>query len=132
MEFLLSLPLSNRMHEFSIAGDVLNAAIMEAGKHNASRIKSISIDVGGLMQVNPEQFEFALKSLSMGTIAEGAEIELRTTPVRFECVQKHVNELDLSGMDLQIALSGLRCPECKGAVKILSGKECILRRIIAE
>jgi hydrogenase nickel incorporation protein HypA/HybF len=121
-----------KMHEFSIAVDVMDNAIEEAKKHNATRIKEISLEIGRLALINPEQMKFALETLSTETIAEGVMIELEILPLRVECAEKHVNELDLEGEDLYSIVSKLRCPECQGKVEVLGGRECILKRIVAE
>ncbi|MBN2013612.1 MAG: hydrogenase maturation nickel metallochaperone HypA [Candidatus Altiarchaeota archaeon] len=120
------------MHEFSIAEDILEVALDEAEKHKASRIKHISVEVGGLMMANLEQLDFALRSLSVGTLAEDMEVDLKTVPGRFKCDNNHVNEVSIEEDDLYLALASLRCPECGSPLRVLSGKECVLKRIIAE
>lgn len=120
------------MHEFSIAEDILNAVLDEVKKSKASRIKKIHIEVGELMMANLEQLEFALKSLSSGTIAEGMETDLKTVPGKFKCDNNHVNEIGIGGEDLFLALASLRCPECGSPLRVLSGRECVLKRIVAE
>ncbi len=120
------------MHEFSIATDVMNNAIDEAKKHNAVRIKEISLEIGKMAMINPEQMRFALEMLSKETIAEGAKMDLEILPLRVECMKNHISEVDFDGENLYSTLSKLRCPQCNGDVRVLGGRECILRRIVAE
>ncbi len=112
--------------------EVIDNAIEEAGKHNATRIKEIYLGIGRLSMVNPEQMKFALELLSKKTIAEGARIKLRILPLRVECGEKHVNKINPRETHPYDIIQGLRCPECNGKVRILGGRECILQRIIAE
>lgn len=120
------------MHEFSIAEDILNAALDAVKESGASSIKNISIDVGELMMANLEQLDFALKSLSVGTLAENMSIELNTVPGKFRCDNGHVNEISIDDDDLYLALASLRCPDCGSPLQVLSGRECVLRKITAE
>ena len=127
------------MHEFSVATDIIENAIEEAKKHNATRIKEITLEIGKLAMINPDQMKFALELLSGETIAEGADIILKVLPLRVKCAKKHINEideLDIERDDLYARLytiaNELRCPECNGKVKIIGGRECTLKRIVAE
>ena len=127
------------MHEFSVATDIIENAIEEAKKHNATRIKKITLEIGKLAMINPDQMKFALELLSGETIAEGADIILKVLPLRVKCAKKHINEideLDIEKDDLYARLytiaNELRCPECNGKVKIIGGRECTLKRIVAE
>ncbi|HEX54741.1 MAG: hydrogenase maturation nickel metallochaperone HypA [Candidatus Altiarchaeales archaeon] len=120
------------MHEFSIAVNILENAIKEAKKHKANRVKEIFLEIGQLTLINPEQLEFAIKSIAEGTIAENLRVNIEISPIRVKCGNEHVNELQCDGKDYYFLLSHLRCPECGEAVKILSGRECILKRIIAD
>ena len=82
------------MHEFSVATDIIENAIEEAKKHNATRIKEITLEIGKLAMINPDQMKFALELLSGETIAEGADIILKVLPLRVKCAKKHINEID--------------------------------------
>ncbi|MCD6362626.1 MAG: hydrogenase maturation nickel metallochaperone HypA [Synergistetes bacterium] len=73
------------MHEFSLAESLLKVALEEAEKHGASRILRIRVRAGKLMGVVPELLDFAVKSLSEGTIAEGAVLELEEVEFKGHC-----------------------------------------------
>jgi len=120
------------MHEFSIAADIVDSAIKEAEEHKAKRIKKIFLEIGKLTLINPEQLEFAIQSTARDTIADGLKIRIDILPVEVECEEKHRNEVKYDGQDYYFFLTELRCPECGKPVRIISGKECILKRIVAE
>jgi hydrogenase nickel incorporation protein HypA/HybF len=120
------------MHEFSLADSILSVALEEARKHKAKRIKKMEVDVGELSMASLEQLDFALQSLAVDTMAEGMKVKLRVVPAKFSCERGHVSKIKLKGPDLYFALATLRCPKCKGALSVVGGKECILKRIVAE
>lgn len=120
------------MHEFSIAEDILESALEEAEKHKATTIKRIHVTVGELLMARLDQLEFALKSLAVDTIAEDMDVKLKTTPPKFKCENEHISEIHIDEDDIYLALASLKCPVCKKPLQVLSGKECILEKIIAE
>lgn len=120
------------MHEFSLAESILSAALKEAERHKAKKIKKMFIEVGELSMAGLEQLEFALKSLAEGTIAEGMNIKLYSVPGRFKCDRGHVSRISLNGMDMFLGLTTMRCPKCGSNLKVISGKECVLKKIVAE
>ncbi|HIE34549.1 MAG TPA: hydrogenase maturation nickel metallochaperone HypA [Candidatus Altiarchaeales archaeon] len=121
-----------QMHEFSIAADIVDSAIKEAEDHKAKKIKEILLEIGQLTLINPEQLEFAIQSTASDTIADGLKIRIEILPVEIECEEKHRNKVEYRGKDYFLFLSELKCPECGKPVRIISGKECILKRIVAE
>jgi len=64
------------MHSLSMAQDILQAALQEAEKHEAKRIKAISVKVGNEDFVESDSLQFCLEATAEGTIAEGARIEI--------------------------------------------------------
>lgn len=123
--------LSFKMHELSLAASIIESAVGAAKNNNASKVKKIYLDVGGLLMVNPEQLRFGLEVLSKDTIAEGMEVDIKKIPVKVKCASGHVSTLDPEINPLHNAPL-LRCPECKAKVEVLGGRELILKKIIAE
>jgi hydrogenase nickel incorporation protein HypA/HybF len=120
------------MHEFSLADSILSVALEEAKKHNAAKIKKMWLDVGELSMASLPQLDFALRSLAEGTIAEGMDVKLRTVPAKFMCEKGHVKKMRMRGPDVYLALATLRCPRCGGMLSAVGGKECVLKKIVAE
>lgn len=74
------------MHELS-AGTAIVRTVVQAckGKH-VRRIKSVNIQIGTLTLLNPEQLDFCFDIAAKDTLAEGAKLEIETTPAVLECV----------------------------------------------
>jgi hydrogenase nickel insertion protein HypA len=120
------------MHEFSLADSILSVALKEAEKHKAKKIKRMEVDVGELSMASIEQLTFALKCLAVDTIADGMAVKLKAVPAKFACEKGHVSRIKLKGPDVYLALATLRCPKCDGTLSAVGGKECVLKRIVAE
>jgi len=70
------------MHSLSMAQDILCASLGMTQKHEGKRIKTISVKIADADFGEFESLRFCLESLSKGTIAEGAliNIELASVP----------------------------------------------------
>ena len=62
------------MHELSMAQGIINAVIDTAESNNATEVNEVTIELGRLAMVNPEQLKFILGVLVENTIVEDAEI----------------------------------------------------------
>lgn len=103
----------------------MEAVIPEAEKHGAKKILDIRLNIGELAGIVPECIEEYFSILSRGTIAEGATITVRKTPVKIECP-----DCGYSGI---IKRGCFRCPSCDGIdFKVVSGKEYFVDSIEAE
>ena len=72
------------MHEYSIAYDLYATAKKTALDHHATRVKKISVDVGKMAMVNPEQVIFLFDTIKeddplfTAAVLECAEVEPAT------------------------------------------------------
>jgi len=113
------------MHEISIVEGIMEAVIPEAEKHGAKKILDIRLNIGELAGIVPECIEEYFNVLSKGTIAEGATITVKKTPVMIECPE--------CGYKGSITRGMYRCPKCNGIeFKVVSGKEYFVESIEAE
>ena len=64
------------MHSLSLAQDILRAALAEAEKHDAKRIKTIGVTIGDETFSESDSLQFCLETVAKGTIAEGARIQV--------------------------------------------------------
>ncbi len=120
------------MHEYGMARDILDNVLREAGKHNANAVKEITLDVGPLTMVNPEQLVFCLKTVSKDTITEDMKINLNMLPVEIRCRNNHETEIKEEITNVFEFITKLKCPVCGEKAEIIGGKELILKEIIAE
>ena len=60
------------MHELSMAQGIINAVLETAEANNATEVNEVTVEVGRLAMINPEQLEFILGVLIENTIMEDA------------------------------------------------------------
>lgn len=110
------------MHEVGIMESVLNMAQERAIQGGAKRITRIVITVGSLSGVVPESLDFAFRSLSPGSMAHGAHLEIVSIDAlsRCESCQK----------DFPFTGNGCICPHCEEpSMTFLRGRELELSTI---
>ncbi len=119
------------MHEFSVSSEVAQAVLDSAKENSGNKVLSILLEIGEITLLNPEQVRFWVGELLKGSIAEGAEIRIKTTKVRIECESCRYQGRPLLNPKEGAGLLGpLHCPKCKTyRVKVKKGDGCILKRI---
>ena len=73
------------MHELSMAQGIINAVLETAEANNATEVNEVTVEVGRLAMINPEQLEFILGVLIENTIMEDAKIVFEEIPAEIEC-----------------------------------------------
>ena len=105
------------MHELSMAQGIINAVLETAEANNATEVNEVSVEVGRLAMINPEQLEFILGVLIENTIMENAEIKFEEIPAE---IRDHYAPL-------------VKCPECDSlSVETLNGKDIVVKNIVIE
>ncbi|MHB0868544.1 MAG: hydrogenase maturation nickel metallochaperone HypA [Chloroflexota bacterium] len=112
------------MHELSITQSILQIAIDEAQRTEASQIKVIRLKVGALMDIAPESVQFYLDALTPGTVAEGVRLEVIPVPVGATCTQ--------CGHSFLVEDYDLSCSGCGGTGKITQGRELLVDSLEVE
>lgn len=92
------------MHELSIAAYLLAAVEEQAQQHGSSRILAINLVVGERAGIEEDALRFSFELLADGTAAEGAQIAMRRTPMRFHCAGCDSSYTPADG--------DFRCPHC--------------------
>ena len=104
------------MHEASIAIELVELASEQALLNNATRVLSVGIRIGELSSVIPEALEFAWTDSTLGTLLEGAKLEIERIKAKAICPTHGEIELEIQ--------KGLRCPICNTPTpNILEGEE---------
>ena len=116
------------MHEFSTAQRLLEVALKVAEEKKASKIIELELEIGGLTHLNGEQLTFSFQILSEGTIAEGAQIKVRYSPVKFECKKcGYISSRKIKRLE---NIMKLNCSKCSSKeFEFIGGKTCILKSI---
>lgn len=122
------------MHEFSIMSEVMEALKEESLKHRFKDVKEVVLEVGELTFLAHEQLRFSYKVLSEGTIFDGSELAIDGRPAMVRC-----DSCGYEGKggfqdnpEYHQILPTFSCPKCGEPTSVVSGNECIIRRIVAD
>lgn len=120
------------MHELSMADAIVKTAVDVAEKNEAQQITEVTIEIGELTLLNPEQLKFMIDVLSENTLLEGAEIKIELIPVELVCGScNYEGQRGQDELDHYVPI--VKCPECgEGAIKIIKGRECNVKTIKIE
>ena len=104
------------MHELSIAQGLMKILLEEAEKHHLTRITHVRVRVGKMANLVPDALLFAFDSVTEGSIAHGAKLEIEVVPAMASCGN--------CGITFDVEDMVLFCPQCDTiASELLSGKE---------
>lgn len=118
------------MHEISIAGAIIDSVIDAAKKNNATAVNEISIEIGELTALNPDQLKFIFQTITAGTLAEGASYDIKVIKPLIKCKTCSYNGPIEYFERLHFFLPEIKCPKCSGIdVDILTGRECCVKKI---
>ena len=109
------------MHEYSIAYDLYATSRKTAVAHNASLVKKVSVEVGKMAMVNPEQVVFLFDAIRENdplfktTLLECEEVLPQT---RCSC--------GYSGQEIFV------CPMCGALPELVKGREIVVTSVELE
>ena len=120
------------MHELSMADAMVKTVLDVAEKNDATEIIEVTIEVGKLTMLNPEQLKFLIDVLVENTLLEGAEVNIVELPVELKCnLCEYAGLADMDDSDHYLAI--VKCPECgERNVEITAGRECNVKNIKIE
>ena len=111
------------MHEVSMMQNTLDIAIAQARQNGATKIDRLTMNIGELSGVIPEALEFAFEVLIGGTMAENAQLEIKTIPVVCYCQECDRN--------FQPHNYIYECPKCQRiSTDIIHGRELELVSLV--
>jgi hydrogenase nickel incorporation protein HypA/HybF len=123
------------MHEVSVMADLIEAIKKELERYDVISVKEVSLTVGRLTNLGPEQLEFAYEIMSKDSILEGSKLNIKEEEVEVRCSQcgyeGPVKNMDV-GEEAHFIVPILSCPKCSSAVMITAGKSCCVRSIDIE
>jgi len=104
------------VHEMGITQSILDASFAAAEKAGATRITEIKVSIGELTEIVDFALQFAFESLTPGTMAEGATLEITMVPAKSLC-----NDC---GIEYFHDRFEMLCPTCGGLNLVqLQGRE---------
>jgi hydrogenase nickel incorporation protein HypA/HybF len=103
-----------------------------AEKNEATEVLEVTIEVGKLTMLNPEQLRFLLDVLVEDTLMAGAEINIVELSVELKCnLCDYTGLAEMDNSDHYLAI--VNCPECgERNVEITAGRECNVKNIKIE
>ncbi len=121
-----------KVHEYSIAASILEHVLKIAEEHGSNRISKITLEIGKLTLLNPEQLKFVFEVISKGTIAEGCKIDIVEIPGEIKCnscgYNGEVQPIETAHTNIDLLI--FTCPMCGSAdTEIINGKNCSIKSI---
>ena len=92
------------MHEMALAESVREIVEDVARRNAARRVDVVRVELGALSCVEPNALRFCFDATMRGSLGEGAELEIVTTPGEAWCMP--------CGRTVALARIGDACPEC--------------------
>ncbi len=127
------------MHEYSIACEIWQSVLKAVRAHPASQpaeklqVRSVTVEIGDLNLIEPEQLSFWLEQLAAHEGSPGIKLKLQPLPGRVkcrECGEEGVLEKQEENIWL-VPLMLPACPNCGSRnVEVIGGRE--LRVVSAE
>ncbi len=110
------------MHEMSLSQSMLEIIQEQAAVNGFQYVNIVRLEIGALSCVEPEALEFCFDSVSRGTVAEGATLEIVRVPGRAWCWNcSHLVEVERHGDP---------CPDCsRFEMQTRSGSEMKIKEL---
>lgn len=120
------------MHELSMAQAIVDTVLDAAKKNDAQEILEVTVEVGKLTMLNPEQLKFLMDIITEDTLLENAQLIIEEIPVEIQCSScDFKGEASTEGSDHYLTI--VLCPECgERNVEITKGRECNVKNIRIE
>jgi hydrogenase nickel incorporation protein HypA/HybF len=120
---------SYEMHEFSLTSQIVNYVLKEAKKHDAKKIDEVHLIIGKLSFLGLEQVKFAYEMLVKSTIMEESKLHIEEKDGVVKCNNcGYVGPFKYEDDPVyHFSSPTLNCPECRGIVNIVEGKECTIK-----
>jgi hydrogenase nickel incorporation protein HypA/HybF len=113
------------MHEMSLAEGVLQAIADSARANRFARVRRVWLEIGELAGVEPEALRFCFDAVTRGSMAEGAALDIVSTPGTAWCMDC-ARTVALPALDAA-------CPGCGGwLLQVNGGRELRVKELEVE
>jgi hydrogenase nickel incorporation protein HypA/HybF len=118
------------MHEISIAGAIIESVLDAAKKNNAKKVNEVFIEIGELTALNPDQLKFIFKTITQGTVSQGACFNISVIKPSIRCRKCSYNGSIEFLEKTHFSIPVIECPKCgETDVDIAAGRECCVKKI---
>jgi hydrogenase nickel incorporation protein HypA/HybF len=109
------------MHEYSIAYDLYATARTAAREHKATTVKKVTVEVGKMAMVNPEQVIFLFDTIKEDDpLFVHAVLECHETDPQTQC------SCGYTGNEVYV------CPKCGALPELVRGREIVVTNVEIE
>ena len=108
------------MHELPVIESILNICLKYAKENDVQKILAIHLEVGEMSDLQDEWMQNYFDHLTKGSIAEGARLKIKRTPVVMKCGSCGTS------FEINIRAKGdIKCPQCDSEKNytLISGRE---------
>lgn len=121
------------MHEFFVTSQVVDSVLQELKKYEVKKVNEVHIEIGELTFLAPQQIKFAYEVLTNDNILKNSKLIIEEKKTVCECpacgyeggIEYEKDEI------YHFSFPKLCCPKCGSDVKIITGKECVVKNIKA-
>ena len=92
------------MHEMALAESMREIVESVARRNHARNVSTVRVELGSLSCIEPHALRFCFDAAMRGSLGEGAELEIVTTPGEAWCMP--------CGKTVGLARIGDACPDC--------------------
>jgi len=104
------------MHEATIVAGLMRILETQAQAHGVERIGRVTLKIGRLRAVEPEQLRLCFEMFAEDTLADGAQLVIDPVAVRAHCKNCQT--------DFEVERYRFDCPQCgSGEVEVTGGQE---------
>lgn len=113
------------MHELSIATRIVDIVGKVVEEHRATRVGSVTVEVGRLSGIDRSSLEFCFTAITAGTRLEGASLRVEEKLPRARC--------RTCGCEYEVRLDDFRCKACGSSdFDVLSGMDISVKEVEVE
>lgn len=113
------------MHEMSLSQGVLDVIESAARHEGFARVRTVWLEIGRLATVEPDALRFCFDVVTRGSCAEGAQLEIVTTPGQAWCLMCS----DSVAIDEPLGA----CPKCGShQVQVTGGSDMRVKELEVE
>jgi hydrogenase nickel incorporation protein HypA/HybF len=110
------------MHEMALAESILTTLQEQARRHDYTRVKTVWLEIGPMASVEEQSLRFSFDVVVKGTLADGARLEIETSPAQAWCLS--------CSKSVAVAQRFDSCPNCGGyQLQITSGDELRIKEL---